>query len=60
MIKFEEIQSRIYTIHDVQVMLDEDLAKFYGVETQLSEFIYPSSPRFSRIFFWMSESVATL
>jgi hypothetical protein len=30
------------------------------VITQLSEFIYPSSPRFSRIFFWMSESVATL
>ena len=35
MIKFEEIQSRIYTIHDVQVMLDEDLAKFYGVETRV-------------------------
>jgi len=35
LIKFEEIQSRIYTIHDVQVMLDEDLAKFYGVETRV-------------------------
>lgn len=30
------------------------------VYPQLSEFMYPSSPRFSRIFFWISESVATL
>ena len=28
----DDIQSRIYTIHDVQVMLDRDLAIFYGVK----------------------------
>ena len=35
LMKFEEIQSRIYTIHGVQVMLDQDLAEFYGVETRV-------------------------
>ena len=29
------IQKRIYTIRGVQVMLDSDLAKFYGTETKL-------------------------
>ena len=32
LIKNEEIQNRIYTIRDVQVMLDKDLAIFYGVK----------------------------
>ena len=32
LIKNEEIQNRIYTIHDVQVMLDKDLTEFYGVK----------------------------
>ena len=35
LVKLEEIQSKIYTIHDVQVMLDMDLAEFYGVETRV-------------------------
>lgn len=30
-----EIQNKIYTIRDVQVMLDEDLAVLYGVETRI-------------------------
>jgi hypothetical protein len=29
------IQNRIYTIRGVQVMLDNDLAQFYGTETKL-------------------------
>ncbi len=33
--KYEEIQSRIHTFRGVQVMLDSDLAEFYGVEAQL-------------------------
>lgn len=32
LIKSEEIQSRIYTIRGLQVMLDKDLAIFYGVK----------------------------
>ena len=32
LIKSNEIQKRIYTIRDVQVMLDKDLAQFYGVK----------------------------
>ena len=35
LIKNEGIQNRIYTIRDVQVMLDEDLALLYGVETKV-------------------------
>ena len=34
LIKFDEIQSRIYTIRGVQVMLDKDLSSFYDVETR--------------------------
>ena len=30
----EDINSKIYTIRGVQVMLDEDLAKLYNVETK--------------------------
>jgi len=32
LIKNEDIQNRIYTLRDVQVMLDKDLAIFYGVK----------------------------
>ncbi|MCX9085325.1 MAG: ORF6N domain-containing protein [Candidatus Methanoperedens sp.] len=32
LIKLDDIQSRIYTIRGVQVMLDKDLAIFYGVK----------------------------
>lgn len=31
----ESIKDRIYTIRGVQVMLDSDLAKLYGVETKV-------------------------
>ena len=31
----KNISHKIYTIRDVQVMLDRDLAKLYGVETRV-------------------------
>jgi len=34
LIKLEEIQSSIHTLRGVQVMLDSDLAEFYGVEVK--------------------------
>lgn len=34
-IKKDDIQKRIYTIRGVQVMLDSNLAEFYGVETKI-------------------------
>jgi len=34
LIKIENIRSRIFTIHGIQVMLDSDLAVLYGVETK--------------------------
>jgi len=34
-IKIDEIRSKIYTIRSMQVMLDEDLAELYGVETKV-------------------------
>jgi len=33
-IKFEEIESKIITIRDTQVILDSDVASLYGVETK--------------------------
>ncbi|HNW81662.1 MAG TPA: ORF6N domain-containing protein [bacterium] len=35
LIQIDEIQSRIYTVRGLQVMLDVDLANFYGVETRI-------------------------
>ena len=35
LIAIDGIQNRIYTIRGVQVMLDNDLAQFYGTETKL-------------------------
>lgn len=35
MISQKDIESRIFTIRDVQVMLDSDLAKMYQVETRI-------------------------
>ncbi len=35
LVKSEEIQNKIYTIRGIQVMLDEDLAYLYGVETRV-------------------------
>ncbi|MEK7825638.1 MAG: ORF6N domain-containing protein, partial [Nitrospirota bacterium] len=33
-IKKDDIQSRIYTIRNAQIMLDSDLAELYGVEVR--------------------------
>ena len=45
--RLEEIQSRIYTIRNRQVMLDEDLALLYGVETKvLNQAVKRNSERF--------------
>ncbi len=47
LIKPEEIQSKIHTIRSVQVMLDEDLALLYGVETKvLNQAVKQNSERF--------------
>jgi hypothetical protein len=51
LIKPEEIQSRIYTIRGVQVMLDKDLAKLYGTETkQLNRAVKRNIERFPQEF----------
>lgn len=34
LVKYEEIQNRIYTIRGFQIMLDSDLAEFYGFEVK--------------------------
>ncbi|MCW9094685.1 MAG: ORF6N domain-containing protein [Ignavibacteriaceae bacterium] len=45
------IQQKIYTIRNVQVMLDSDLAKFYGVETkQLNRAVKRNIDRFPEEF----------
>ena len=51
LIKLEEIQSRIHTIRGVQVMLYEDLALLYGVETKvLNQAVKRNSERFPEEF----------
>jgi hypothetical protein len=57
LIKNEEIQNRIYTIRDVQVMLDKDLAIFYGVETRvLNQAVKRNIERFpERFMFQLAE-----
>ena len=45
------IQDKIYTIRDMQVMLDRDLAELYGVETRrLNEQVKRNIERFSKEF----------
>lgn len=47
LIKSEEIQSRIYTIRGLQVMIDHDLASLYNVETRvLNQAVKRNSERF--------------
>ena len=47
----QTIQSKIYTIRDVQVMLDEDLALLYGVESKrLNEQVKRNIERFPEKF----------
>ena len=49
--KNEDIQSRIYTIRNVQVMLDSDLAELYGVETKvLNQAVKRNIERFPKEF----------
>ncbi len=46
-----DIQDQIYTIHDMQVMIDEDLALLYGVETKrLNEQVKRNINRFPAEF----------
>ncbi|MBL7149600.1 MAG: ORF6N domain-containing protein [Candidatus Cloacimonetes bacterium] len=64
----KQIQKRIYTIRDVQVMLDRDLAILYGVETRvLNQAVKRNMERFPEKFmfqltekeldFWKSQIV---
>ena len=47
----QTIQSKIYTIRGVQVMLDEDLALLYGVESKrLNEQVKRNIERFPEKF----------
>jgi hypothetical protein len=51
LINVEDIRNRIYTIRGVQVMLDEDLALLYGVETKVfNQAIKRNSERFPEEF----------
>ena len=62
LIKNEEIQNRIYTIRDVQVMLDKDLAIFYGVKPiRLREQVKRNIKRFpSDFMFQLTQEEANL
>jgi hypothetical protein len=47
----DDIQSRIYTVRSVQVMLDSDLAELYGVETKvLNQAVKRNIERFPQEF----------
>ena len=49
--KKNDIQNRIHTIRNVQVMLDSDLAEFYGVETKvLNQAVKRNIERFPQEF----------
>lgn len=51
LINVEDIRNRIYTIRGVQVMLDEDLALLYGVETRvLNQAVKRNKERFLEEF----------
>jgi len=44
---YKNIQNNIYTIRNMQVMIDRDLAKMYGVETRrLNEQVKRNIERF--------------
>lgn len=50
-ISLEHIESKIYTINGMQVMIDEDLAGLYGVETRvLNQAVKRNSERFPQSF----------
>ena len=47
----ELIESKIYTIRSIQVMLDQDLAEIYQVETKvLNQAVKRNLARFPEIF----------
>ncbi|MRR16060.1 MAG: ORF6N domain-containing protein [Deltaproteobacteria bacterium] len=51
LMKTDDIQIRIYTIRGVQVMLDIDLAEFYGLETKaLNQAVKRNIERFPKEF----------
>ncbi|HNW83006.1 MAG TPA: ORF6N domain-containing protein [bacterium] len=51
LIKIDDIQSRIYTIRGMQVMIDSDLADFFGIETKrLNEQMKRNEARFPEGF----------
>lgn len=54
----QEIEDRIFTIRDVQVMIDKDLAEVYGVKTKrLNEQVRRNIERFpERFMFQLSDS----
>ena len=57
LIKLEEIQSRIYTIRGVQVMLDSDLAQLYCVETKvLNQAVKRNRERFPETFMFQIDN----
>jgi len=62
LVKNEEIQNRIYTLRDVQVMLDRDLAIFYGVKPiRLREQVKRNIKRFpSDFMFQLTEEEVDL
>ena len=50
------IQSKIFTIRNLQVMLDEDLATLYGVETKrLNEQVKRNNDRFPESFLFSAD-----
>ena len=50
-IKTDNIQNRIFTFRNVQVMIDKDLAELYGVETKvLNQAVKRNLNRFPEIF----------
>ena len=58
LIKIDEIQSRIYTIRGMQVMIDRDLADFFGIETKvLNQSVKRNKERFpSKFCFQLTKS----
>lgn len=58
MVVQQEIENRIHTIRGVQVMIDSDLAKMYGVETkQINRSVKRNEERFPKKFmFQLSEN----
>ncbi len=49
--KIENIQNRIFTIRDVQIMIDKDLAELYQVETKvLNQAVKRNIGRFPKMF----------